>query len=529
MFLRAFLLSLLFILAACNSGGGSSSGGSPSETIPSGPTYQVNGSVTYDFVPINSSGLNYAGTTQKPVRNAKIQARNASGNGLLANGTTDDNGNFTINIPQSASNYYINVIAQMTSPAIQIEDNTNSNAVYLVQSGNKVNSGDTNISNIRLLSGWGGSSYTGQRYSAPFALLDTIYTAHKKMVAARPSFSLPLLKVNWSADNYASNDYDPATGAIGTSHFDGSELYILGQAGSDTDEFDRHVVVHEWGHFVEAKSSRSDSVGGEHGGGDRLQMSVAFGEGWGNALSAMILDPEISYLDSYGSSQNQIGVNMNMENGTNNNPGWFSEGSVQQILFDIYDSGNSEAHDSVSLGLGPILDVLTGPQKSTPALTSIFTFISYLQDQNPSDATAIDSLLTNKSISVGPDIYGTAESNNGGNTNTLPVYRDLTVNGGAVSVTLAGGSANRYNELYNSRFFKFTSTTNKTRYTVTCSPGCYIWIYRTGTNPAELGSYTITNSGSADLTSGAGQPHAIFLTTETNSTNISASVSINSL
>jgi hypothetical protein len=43
-----------------------------------------------------------------------------------------------------------------------------------------------------------------------------------------------------------------AAGHIGTSHWNGSALYILGKADVDTDEFDDHVIVHEWGHYFES-------------------------------------------------------------------------------------------------------------------------------------------------------------------------------------------------------------------------------------------------------------------------------------
>jgi hypothetical protein len=42
-------------------------------------------------------------------------------------------------------------------------------------------------------------------------------------------------------------------------------LFIYGDEDLDTDEYDDHVL-HEWGHHYEDKFSRSDSIGGEHGG-----------------------------------------------------------------------------------------------------------------------------------------------------------------------------------------------------------------------------------------------------------------------
>ena len=54
-----------------------------------------------------------------------------------------------------------------------------------------------------------------------------------------------------------------------------------------TDEYDDHVVVHEWAHYFEANFSRSDSIGGDHASDNVLDIRLAFGEGFGNAYSAM--------------------------------------------------------------------------------------------------------------------------------------------------------------------------------------------------------------------------------------------------
>ena len=60
----------------------------------------------------------------------------------------------------------------------------------------------------------------------------------------------------------------------------------------DTDEFDQHVIAHEFGHYIENSFSRADNIGGAHGRGDKLDIRVAFGEGFGYAFSAIVLgDP----------------------------------------------------------------------------------------------------------------------------------------------------------------------------------------------------------------------------------------------
>ncbi len=128
--------------------------------------------------------------------------------------------------------------------------------------------------------------------AAPFAILDSIYQAMKKVRDADSSAVFPKLKANWSIYNVPAgtgSEYELRSGLIGTTHFDGDgNLYILGDADSDTDEYDDHVIIHEWGHYFEQSFSRADSIGGPHGSGDRLDIRVAFGEGWENAFSAIV-------------------------------------------------------------------------------------------------------------------------------------------------------------------------------------------------------------------------------------------------
>ncbi len=57
-------------------------------------------------------------------------------------------------------------------------------------------------------------------------------------------------------------------------------MVILGDAGVDTDEFDAHVIAHEWAHYFEDVMSRSNSEGGAHLLGESLDASLAFSEGF---------------------------------------------------------------------------------------------------------------------------------------------------------------------------------------------------------------------------------------------------------
>jgi hypothetical protein len=372
----------------------------------------------------------------------------------------------------SSSSVKLVIYAQMVTPSVIIEDNTNSDAVYAVITA-AINLETDNSFEVNIPSGWSGTaasgSYSSPRMAAPFAILDDIYTSVAKFNSARSGISFPELKVNWSINNIGSPG-DKSDGDIGTSHWDGSELYILGKADSDTDEYDTHVIVHEWGHYFESKLGRSDNIGGSHSGGDVLDPRVAFGEGFATALSAMMLYPNVTYFDTLGTRQ-QSGWGQNLESGSNSsNPGWFSEASVQLILYDLFDS-DSDTNDTVSLGIGPLYDVMVGEQKTTSSFTTLFSFISALKTANSSSATAIDTVVNARGITTIADAWGTGESQNGGLSTNLPVYNTLTV-GNSLNVTLVGGySSSTSNKLSNNRLFKFTGNGSTVAVTAQTSGG----------------------------------------------------------
>ena len=282
--------------------------------------------------------------------------------------------------------------------------------------------------------------------------LDTI----QKVLSADANSVFPPLNVNWSVNNVAIQG-DVSLGQITTSHYTDSNLYILGDADSDTDEYDDHVVTHEWGHYYEDKFSRSDNIGGSHGADDYLDIRVAFGEGWGNAFSAMALDDPI-YFDTYDVSQ-ASGFFFDIESGTSTTRGWYSESSIERILYDIYDQ-TDDGSDSLSFGFAPIHQVFTGAEKVTPAFTSIFTFITALKAENGADVGIIDAIVSSENIATITDIYGTGRTN----LSSYYPYKDITL-GSPLAIGLSD-QYGTYNKLSNRKYIRFTIATAGS-YTIT--------------------------------------------------------------
>ncbi|HHB95046.1 MAG TPA: hypothetical protein ENK88_07860, partial [Campylobacterales bacterium] len=380
---------------------------------------KITGKVTYDRVHVNSSGigLNYNNITKEVVKQVIVKAIRLNGQ-VIASTTTDDNGDYTLdNLPPNID-LKVQVYAQMQKSGmggwdLKVVDNTNSNSQYVMESSSISLTDNSLRVNLNAGSGWNGSRYNSERTAAPFAVLGSIYQAMQKVLSADSRVNFPALIVNWSENNVASGNGSEAElrdGQIITSHYDGNQqLWILGDANGDTDEYDNHIIIHEWGHYFEDQFSRADSIGGSHGAGDYLDIRVAFGEGWGNGWSAIVTDDPI-YYDTMDIRQSN-GFFMDIENQAPDNPGWYSEASIQRILYDLYDSHNDGA-DTLSLGFKPIYDVLVSSQKTTPAFTSIFSFITYLKEQNPSVTDKIDAILASENIGSIQDIYGSTIDNN---------------------------------------------------------------------------------------------------------------------
>jgi len=428
----------------------------------------LTGKITYDYVPGSASGLDYANIVQKPVRNAVIELIDDNGN-VLQETRTDVDGNYTFENISSNSEVKVRISAKMLqtgTPAwdVKVVDNTNSDALYVMEGALASVGTSDQVRNLNAPSGWDGDEYSSERTAAPFAILDDIYATVQTILSADPEAVFPSLQVNWSVNNIATWG-DTTQGEIGTSHYINGNLFILGDADSDTDEYDNHVITHEWGHYYEDKFSRSDSIGGSHSDGDILDIRVAFGEGWGNAFSAISLNDPI-YFDTYGTSQ-ASGWSMDMDNMAQNNPGWFSESSVQRIIYDLWDSNNeAENNDAVTLGFGPIHQVMTGAEKTTPAFTSIFTFITNLKNEQSAEADAIDDIVSNESITTIDDIFGGLD---GGTERThysddYP-YSETSVDGSAAKV-VTKTEYGTYNKLSNRVYVKFNIPSDGT-YTIT--------------------------------------------------------------
>ena len=383
-------------------------------TCASGSGFTLSGRFTYDYVlakdNVTEGGvkLDYSAKTTRPGRRLvveAIQSSSAIGTAAIATALTNDLGNYTLLVP-TGKNVFVRVSSLVvdgsnatdaTSPNtcsgasydIRVVDNTNSKAQYAMQS---VSSYTTTTNSVNLHakltidSGTSTDNITGaisrtytyaDRTAAPFALIDSIVTALELVCQGNASQSFPLLYVNWSTKNINVGGSKTA-GQISTSHYTSEKgignLYILGAEGVDTDEFDDHVVAHEFGHYLENKIFRSDSIGGPHGARDVLDPRVAFGEGYGNAISAMTFNDAI-YVDTTGPNQ-EGGFSLNVSTAPAvDQQTIYNEGAMQYFLWQLYENRDISSTNSGSFDR--IYNIMANYQKTTHALTTGQYFASY--------------------------------------------------------------------------------------------------------------------------------------------------------
>ena len=356
--------------------------------------FTLSGRVTFDWVPAlddfteGGPKLDYTQKAARPVRRAVVEAR--EGTTVLATARTDDDGHYSLTV-NGAHTVKVRVnahaMAQGYTPDgigpeacnganfdVEVIDNTRGRASYAVESAGSFRA-DSSSADVRATLERFGNRYTA-RTAAPFTLLDTVLRELELICTAEPNVDFPKLWVNWSENN-STIDGNVAAGEIGTSYHEliggQSNLFIVGKDNDDTDEYDDHVVAHETGHYIEAALYRSDSAGGDHVDDDMLDPTVAFGEGWGNAVSGMVWEDPI-YVDTSGDQQNggfAFSVAMAPSGGDR---GIYSENSCEYLLWELFDRGDAQPNAGSFAHLHTVLknDVAT-----TPALTTALTFAAH--------------------------------------------------------------------------------------------------------------------------------------------------------
>ena len=451
----------------------------------------VAGVVSFEFaLPRNNCrGLNLDNPELRPIRGVTVQLFDTSNN-LLDTTVSGSDGSYSFSNVAASLDVLIRVRAELQSsgPAawdVEVRDNVdidppipplNQRPLYVVDFP-PFNTGINHITDadFTAMTGWEGNAYSADpnaRQAAPFAILDAIMDGMEMITAVDSTATFPPLDVFWSVNNTRTDGTptDVDNGELGTSFYNGGidAIFLLGDANVDTEEFDDHVVIHEWGHYFEDNFSRSDSIGGPHTIGQSLDPRLAFGEGFATALAAIALENPQACNTSFPMESGGFGLDTENEN--RGNQGFYNEMSVATLINDLWDT-NVDGTDNGSIGFGPIYDVMTGPQRTTEAFTTLFSFATELRSRVPvADLPFVDSQLSRENVDLlALNIYGDGQTTQpAGARDVIPVYTVLPTDGTVINICANSDfdSGRDGNKLSEYRFLKFTTTSAST-YTVT--------------------------------------------------------------
>ena len=446
-----------------------------------GPTVTITGTVTFErLIPLTNIDnaipdfgdgvLDFANPVETPVRFGKVQAI-SSGGGTVAIGRTNGAGIYSLAVPANAGQVRIRVLSETEfvageSGAIRVQDNTNDDAVYAVES-DPVPSQAATV-DISIPSGYDASGVQPPdtvRSAGAFACLDGIQSGYRYFLdAGLDASQLDLCVVNWSENNRPEPG-EPGDGAIGTSFYTSAtnELFILGFAEVDTDENDWNVIIHEFGHWLQANRFRDDSLGGAHGLTDLKDARLAMSEGFGNAFGVIVLGDGL-YIDTATPSGFSFSQEFNYV--AYQQCGWANEGTVGTIINDLFDGIGTEPttnfNDQLQLPPSAFFAAMDF-QAGSDSLTTIFSFLEGITDTglSPSQTSALTALLASNTFDAefginSTDEFAAGETHDPYSLGLIPLYTDITSGiPGSFNLTVLEQLDENYNWVFGSRYVTF--------------------------------------------------------------------------
>ncbi|MGZ3742568.1 MAG: hypothetical protein ACXWRA_01815 [Pseudobdellovibrionaceae bacterium] len=263
---------------------------------------------------------------------AEVHIVDSAGN-IIQCGETDKLGAFSLVIPRVAGSYKVQVLSRSFTNKVKasVLKDIYSATPYTAETAFTTNGTQSTVSGISVVA----SARASEDSAIPggaFNILADIFWANEflRSNSGSSSFVADKVPVFWKA-GFNPYSYFNAPNALASFYISTEDrLYILGGknddvASSDTDHFDDSVILHEYGHFLEAHYGHSDTPGGSHNGNFIIDPRLAWSEGWANYFQGAVLNKVVyasgytgpkkgsisapgfvSYIDTVGFSQDSV-------------------------------------------------------------------------------------------------------------------------------------------------------------------------------------------------------------------------------
>jgi subtilisin-like proprotein convertase family protein len=301
---------------------------------------QVSGAITYTnkVFSFSSDGSGYVGTDIRPARYIDIEIRRTGDSTLLATGSTDSEGHYSLEIPNAGFtelDLYLYARSD-SSPWTTVEVVDQSRYLQSVAAGPFYRSTSADFTmdfNVP-------TEDNSVRVGGLFNIIDSILTAAETFYPLA-GHRLPECTIIWEDGNRQGTYYSNRT------------IYLYGGVASkpesgDDDSYDDSVIIHEYGHLLADLYSVDKTPGGSHRIDEYYEPTLSWSEGWASAVQCAVRRSGL-YWDALDGDTG--GFNIDFETGARNQVvlsslyGLNNEGAVTGALYDLIDNG--DYHDSL--------------------------------------------------------------------------------------------------------------------------------------------------------------------------------------
>lgn len=334
-------------------------------------TATVTATATFTRYNDGSSGLVTSSTL--PIRYAEVHVLDGSGNQIQQT-ETDGSGNISLVIPRTAGSYTlrVNSRADNSNYKASVLNNPYDQVYYSLDTPFTL---DGTQSSLAVTITPAPNTNSSNLLGGAFNILDQILEANIFLrteanktcpAGCTNTFTVaPKIPIYWAKGISPGTYYGDASTPI--SFFTNVQignvyrgLYILGGINgdvcTDTDHFDRSVIIHEYGHFLEASFGKSASPGGSHNGNKVIDPRLAWSEGWADFFQAAALGRTF-YRDTYanvGCGIGNFGLSFSdfqmetqpssgFQDSPGTNEGIFREIAISRTLYDVMTGASQDA------------------------------------------------------------------------------------------------------------------------------------------------------------------------------------------